>query len=212
MKLILLLILTINLIVPEVYAQVPKLEYRKRTKLRESAYLEQLGIRELSDKKIQVEVRIWKDNYGTGQTKMIRLMQSKNNDWIAQSLDYYCYNTNSCEKEKGIVRSLNLKANCQQSWQKIISLNLLDLPDQNELNKKVRAEAENILVVADGRSWTVEVITKKGKWKKVYNNPQSFAEFYNKSGDIAKEYVKPMNLFSELERAFDWRFLAKEVN
>ncbi|MEZ4852182.1 MAG: hypothetical protein R3B93_26950 [Bacteroidia bacterium] len=171
-------------------------------------YLKSLGINKTKFK-IQ-KVRIWRDNYATIQAKMIRLVHYKNQEWFAQSLDYFCYNEEYCNLDEYILDTVNLVQDWPSKWRNIIEKGLLDLPDQKRLNQKLEDETGKLLAIGDGEAFTIEVLTRKGRKQMVYQNPESYAGFYAEEGKFYKGYEKILQLIELLKEAFDWKFLSKE--
>lgn len=187
----------------------PNFYVNQKGKLREVSYLKSWGIVKANFRTVNIELRIWKDNYATGQTKMIQLIQSKNEEWFAQSLDYFCYSSNHCNLENPIIDTLELNNLWNKNWMQIQSEELLQLVSQKDLNKELR-NRDSQIIIADGEGYTFEEITRKGIRKYVYENPLSYHKHYSKIEKSESGYEKVVKLISILENSFEFNFQAEE--
>ena len=186
--------------------QTPMIKNQRGFKYMFSVYLDTIGFIKPDKRKIDIDLRIWHDCYTTGQTKLIRLIKFKNGDWFAHSLDYYCYNDSHCELSNFKIDTLSLSNTWTSTWNIIVGENLLNLPKQEELNKKLKTADGEILVVADGSGYCFEICSRKAKRRFCYGNPNSHFEFYKEKGIVSEDYKKVLHLIELIDKEFDWTF------
>jgi hypothetical protein len=174
-----------------------KFDYRMNT------YLDTIGFEKPNFKELNLCLRVWKDNYATGQKKMIQILQFKNGDWDFQSLDYYCYNANSCDLSEYYIESIAVPPNWNSIWTEIVAENLLNIRTQKEADELVLPKGVS-LAVADGGAFTFEVCTKKAKREIYYANIKSYIEFYQGKEIESSDYDKALVLIDKFIDAFDW--------
>jgi hypothetical protein len=208
---ILILILTLNSLIG-LRGQTLVIENQIGFKYRLSHYLDSIGFSKKDNKSIDFDFRIWHDNYTTGQTKLIRLIKLKNGNWFVRSLDYCCYNDLHCDLSNFIIDTLSVSNSWDSTWKTILDEGLLNLPKQEDINKKLKTANGELLMVSDGRGYCFEIGTKKAKRRFIYNNVDSYDDFYKKHGIISEDYKKVLRLISLIDNEFDWTFKVKGMN
>lgn len=205
---ILVLILTfISLI--ELRGQIPLIENQRGFKFRLSDYLDSIGFKKPDYKSIECDLRIWHDDFATGQIKLIRIIKTKNSSWSAFSLDFYCYNSQNCNLTNFLIDTLDLSDTWISTWKKILNNHLLNIENQEELNKRLKTPNGQVLLISDGSGYYFEIATKNAKRRFMYNNIQEYYDFYNQHGVNCDDYTKAIKLIRMIEKEFDWRFKVK---
>ena len=189
--------------------QIPVIENQKGFKFRSSNYLDSIGFNKPDEKLIDFDFRIWRDNYTTGQTKLINVIKLKNGDWFVRSLDYSCYNDSHCDLSTYIIDTLSLPITWSSTWKIILDEDLFNLPKQEDLNKKLKTANGELLFVADGSGYCFEIWTKRAKRRFRYSNVDSYIEFYKEHGIVSDDYRKIGRLIWLIDKEFDWNFKAK---
>ncbi|MEO0468328.1 MAG: hypothetical protein AAF206_01810 [Bacteroidota bacterium] len=179
---------------------VPK---QKRVRLLDQTYLKQHNF--LEEKSHGLEIRFWKRNYASGQHKVLRLTQDKNHEWQASSLEYYCYNHNSCDADNPLIKGENAQGDWTRTWGKIIQDSLLWIRPQQQVNQSVNTYGA-MLVVGDGGGYRIEVIDGRKKWAVSYDNLDSHREFLSEFASIPIDYIRMKTLIEEMEACFDLSF------
>ncbi|KXX70934.1 hypothetical protein [Flammeovirga sp. SJP92] len=196
------------------FGQIPQIDHQRKFRLKLTHYLDSIGFAGKANfKEINYELRVWKSNYATGQTKMIQLIQFKSGETKAKSLEYYCYNIiSSCDKDNYIIESINLPKNWETSWQNIVDKGLLNIRDQRVVDNALKTPNGEILAIGCGGGLTFEILTKKAKRKFYYSNIDSYIEFYNNLGIHSIDYQKAKELIDIFMHGFDWKYTTKGVS
>jgi hypothetical protein len=210
-KFSLILILTFYSVIG-LRGQIPVIENQKGFKFRLSNYLDSIGFNKTDNKLIDLDFRIWHDNYTTGQTKLINVIKFKNGNWFVNSLDYCCYDDNHCDLSNYIIDTLNLSNTWISTWNTILDEDLLNLPKQEDLNKNLKTTNGELLLVTDGSGYCIEIWTKRAKRRYRYNNVNSYVNFYKKHDIVSDDYKKIVRLIGLIEKEFDWTFKVKMTN
>ncbi len=135
---------------------------------------------------IEVEFRIWYFNWSDGSDKLFQIKKLKDGNWVGQERGFYFYNDQN-KNFAGEFKRIELGQNWPSAWDKIVSLGYLNLKTQDRI-KIPKDPSLEFLVVADGESYTFEVITQRKKRKFSYNNPHSYYAFYLERGVEINEY------------------------
>ncbi len=109
---------------------------------------------------------------------------------------YYFYNDMHYDFENVKIDTINLKASWNESWEKILRKNYLNLPSDVDIKE------ENLppVVVADGNTYVVEVLTKRTKRRMFFNNPDAYYEVCQEHKMECPEFQK-INEFIRLLRS-----------
>jgi hypothetical protein len=147
----------------------------------------------------EIEIRFYKLT-ALSNTRNLRIITLKNDTWTALEYDEW----NNPVK----IKKYKLKITDFDSFTiKLLDQKLTSLPNQSELKDKMKKftdvkgkRMESKIIVNDGHSYTIEF--KMGDFFRIYefDNPESYAGFYEDVAEL-KNYVTIKNLFeSELSR------------
>ena len=178
-------------------------------KLRQSDYLDSIGIYKPNFNNIDFQVRVWYDNFSNGDRELIIFNKTKDNKLNGISLYYNCYNSKNCNRDKFKIDSLLFPTDWTDIWNEIISKDYLNISSQKEINSKQKKQNNQVLFIADGLGYTVEVISKKSKRRMDYYNPVEYYKFYKDNGLDIKEYIDFINFVNKIKSIFNLKFSNK---
>lgn len=153
----------------------------------------------------RVDIRLYRQ-YSLSNTKNLRRLFIVDTTWNAIEYDEW-NKTVKIKKYK-----LQAKPSFDSFYLRLLSYNILTLPNQSELKRKMRKDVqvtadgdttERKIHVMDGESYTVEI--KIGGKFRVYqfDNPESYSKFYNDVSEL-KDYMRIVQTFD--------KFLARNNN
>lgn len=166
-------------------------------------FCDSLQISEQDFQKIEIEFRIWKESWTTGIHKLIVLQKSYTGNWQGKSYEFYFYNDNYFDFQNIKIDTLAFMNTWAESWVKILKNNYLNIKNQSIVEKKYAKEINEKLIVADGKAYFFDILTKYAKRKFYYNNPESYYKFFLENNITEeKEYKKVLDLIQLLEDEF----------
>jgi hypothetical protein len=178
---------------------IPKIINDKHFKYSFQQFLDSMKVVSSDFEVIDFELRIWQFNWSDGYDKLIQLKRLKNGTWQCEKRNFYFYNNKNC-RFSNLSTTYSLKENWNDDWEKIIKANYLNLPDQEGLNAKIKIKDKERLLIADGRSTTLDIITLKSKRSFSYSNPEDYLGFYKEKGIVVKEYIEFINFMDILKK------------
>jgi hypothetical protein len=177
------------------------LEKQKGVKYKRLSVLDSLNIKEPDFKNVDIELRIchtvW--NFEPMNSKFIQITKDKNGQWTGRSYSYFFYNADHYNYKDVVVEYLSLEY-WDKVWQTIIEENYLNLPTESD----IKQENKPFVLVADGNSYTIEILTKKRYRRIVYNNPEIMYESCLEDGLDCLEYKHFLQLIQLLENKLDF--------
>ena len=163
------------------------------------SFNKKIKIRDISNSKYKIEIRLYTD-YSLSNTKSLRRIYLVDTIWKADAYDEQ-NNPVAIKKYK-----LYGKPSFDSLIIKLLSFNIMSLPNQSELKTKMRKDTVEVvdgeyikmnkhIMVTDGESYTVEI--KVGKDSRIYgfDNPESYAKFYDNVKEL-KDYVNIIRTFN----------------
>jgi hypothetical protein len=195
---------------PVVHSQTPVIKKQKGFEFYLSEYLDTIGFAKADINKADIDFRVWHFNYLTGQNRLLLIVRHNDGKWTGKSLEYYFYNTESCDMGNYLVDTLNL-ANWSDTWKTIIDDRLLTAKDQKVVDDKLKPGTEAVQLVADGDGYRVEIATATAKRSFGYNNIFQCLDFYRESRIKSQDYDKMVELILLLNDEFGTDYKIKGV-
>lgn len=192
-------------------AQYFKLDNQWNCQFRLEKYLDTIGFVSPKEKDIDIDLRVWKINSAKGQNKLLRITKSKTEIWSAYSLDYYCYNDNSCAMNDYIIDTLSIDKSWFTNWEKITTNQWLNTETQSTVNQELNKKTDKLLIIADGTSYIFEIKIGRRKKRFHYNNPKTYYDFYQSLGIESTDYDNVIRLVNTIESSFDFSYLSKKI-
>jgi len=180
------------------------LEKQKGFNYKRPYILDSLNIKEPNFNVIDIELRVYYTCFGVVDTinsKFIQIAKEKNGLWNGKSYSYYYYNDSHYNYKDVNVKYLSCEG-WDDTWQAIIKNNYLNLPTEWDIKR----ERKPLVFVADGDSYTIEVLTKKRKRRISYGNPEVMYESCWEYGLSCYEYKSFMQLIKLLRTGLDLKF------
>lgn len=163
------------------------------------AFNERIKLVQIDKSSAMVDIRLYK-LHSLSNTKILRRLFLVDTTW--NSVEYYEWNKPVKIKKY----KLRAKPSHDSFFLRLLSYNILTLPNQSELKSKMRKDVqvtaegdttERKIHVMDGESYTVEI--KIGGKFRVYqfDNPDSYSKFYDNVTEL-KNYLNIVLTFDNL--------------
>ena len=156
-----------------------------------------INLKPIHESENKVEIRFYKLE-NLSNTKDLKILVLRDDSWEGT-----LYSESNYPKIRIKKFELEAPGGFQEFFMMLLQNNLTSLPDQKELKPKMkkygavhekRGRAEQIILINDGQSYTVEF--KIGDKYRIYtfHNPDTYSEFYDNVQEL-KDYVKIKNIF-----------------
>jgi hypothetical protein len=163
------------------------------------AFNNRINIVQIDKSSAKVDIRLYR-LHSLSNTKTLRRLFIVDTGWNAVEYDEW----NKPIKIKKY--KLSAKPNFDSVFLRLLSYNILTLPNQTELKSKMRKDVqvtadgdttERKIHVIDGESYTVE-IKIDGKFRVYqFDNPESYSKFYDNVAEL-KDYLNIVQTFDKL--------------
>lgn len=191
------------------FAQQIKLDKQKGFNYKRFVLLDSIGVPEPDFSQLDIVLRIHYVTYAYGDGeknyKIIQLCQDKSGKWEGVSYFFYLYNLEAYDFKNVAIEPIVFKSSWSSSWQEIIKKNYLNMPKQSEYKLAYkRPDAGGVIVIADGESYIIEVLTKKRKRRFSCSNPNSEYGARKSEGYIYPQYLEFQAFITLLRSEFDF--------
>ena len=149
---------------------VPVLKHEKGFRYAHGRLLDSLHIPPPDFKETETELRIWTFRWSDGKNSLVLLRQASDGTWHCLKREFNFYNDKNFDFH-GAPATCALKETWKEAWHKIVDAGYLNLPEQEDVNRKLKSTHGHKLVIADGISYTIEILTDKKKRNFTYSNP-----------------------------------------
>ena len=181
---------------------IPKIKRDKNFKYSWREFTQAASINSPNWDTAAIELRVYWENWGNGVHKMAHIIQNKHGDWTAKGYEFMFYN----DEHKDLINirkiPISIKKTWTSNWQSICSENLLNTKTQEAVDKIYRKKLQEIIVVADGKSVTIEVANVKAKRRIDYSNAATMYQNYVRQNIEIKAYQDFLRLDSILTMEF----------
>lgn len=185
-------------------AQNFTLDTQKGFKYKRLPVLDSLNVEEPDFEKVKLTLRIYFTSFeSTGKnSKVIQVLEDKSGFWTEKTYSYYFYNNLNHDFKDVVISSIILKNSWNESWKTIIDNNYLNLPSESDIDFNNREQP--ILLVADGNSYIIEILTKKKKRRIIYSNPEAKYKVCMDENFLCPEYKNFIQFINLLKNEFDF--------
>ena len=160
---------------------------------------DRINLVQIDKSSAKVDIRLYR-LHSLSNTKTLRRLFMVDTTWNAVEYDEW----NKPVKIKKY--KLQAKSSFDSLFLRLLSYNILTLPNQSDLKSKMRKDVEvdeegytteRKILVTDGEGFTIEI--KIGGKFRVYQfyNPESYSKFYNNVSEL-KDYLKIVQTFDKL--------------
>ncbi|WP_224995270.1 hypothetical protein [Cesiribacter sp. SM1] len=151
--------------------------------------------------KLELELRIWSFKWNDGSQRLIQVQKFKDGSWGAATRDFY-YIDDERYNFYGEQFRTPLQQDWSHKWTEIVEKGYLDLPSQQELNARILASGEELFLLEDDHSYTIELLTPNEQRSISYANPKGHQHYYTQLGLEVSEYAKVNSFLSILQNEF----------
>jgi hypothetical protein len=158
-------------------------------------FLDSMSVQETDFKTVDLELRIWIFHWNQGKDTLIQIQKIITNQWTLTYYPFYYYN-NQHNNFKVLAKKRVLGNRWLAKWDSILEKGFLDLPSQHTVDQKLDKKIMEKPILADGSSYTIEILGPTKQRKIVYKNPESYQSFYELHKTPAIKYSEFLQLIN----------------
>lgn len=158
---------------------------------------------------IDLQVRFFIFNNASGVHKLFFINRLKDGTWRGWSIEYYNYSEEHYDFKNTLTDTIALQESWTRAFEELVYKGYINLPSQKEVQKRITQSEKNtpvspVMVIADGKSYSVAFITKKAKRNFSFSNPEEYYKHYLSQGEAASYFQKYVDLLNILRSSLDF--------
>lgn len=154
-----------------------------------------LEIEEPNLDSVRFEMRFWIVNYNNEPQLLYLFNYYRNETWSILQYEFCSWDWISFQKFKK--QKLTVSDKWTQKWEKLLQNDILNLPKESSVKKKWASSDGTHVLVGDGVSYGIELITKKSRRKYSYSNPEVLLKHYDLNHEGLDRFISILSILNE---------------